>query len=363
MPPRGRGAVIRRRRDMCKVALAVAAVVAIATSGALALDPNPKEMEKAFAAVAERAIGSSVAIRTYEVISEGPPRIAKALGHGSGVVVSADGAVLTNQHVVSGATWVVVILPDGTFLDAKVVGSDERGDLAILRVNAGRPLRPMAIAKPGGLAPGKWAFAVGNPKGIAKTSGQLSFTVGTVSGIGRDMTGKLKDRPGLYGNMVECDLSIWPGSSGGPLVNSDGELCGVVTAMECPGKGLPSVTAYAIPLEGHALRSIRSMLAGEPVRYGFVGVETADLDPAVRASLEIPPDVRGALVARVMEGLPAEAAGVLAGDVVTSFRGRAVPSAAALSELVGESGAGEVAEMIVWRDGRAIELTAVVGSR
>ena len=350
---------------MRKTALTVAAVAAMVASGsALAVDPNPKEMEKAFAAIAERAIESSVAIRAYEVISEGPPRITKSLGHGSGVIVSADGAVLTNHHVVVGATWIAVILSDGTFLDAKVTGSDERGDLAILRVNAERPLKPMAVAKPGGLSPGKWAFAVGNPKGIAMSSGRLSFTVGTVSGIGRDMTEKLgKSKSGLYGNMIECDLSIWPGSSGGALVNSDGELCGVVTAMECPGKGHPSVAAYAIPLEGHALRSLRSMLAGEPVRYGFVGVEMTDLDPAVRAGLKIPPDVRGVLVTKVMEGLPAEAAGVLAGDVVVSFRGKPVLSAPALTELVSESRASEVSKMVVWRRGSAVELTVVVGSR
>lgn len=321
-------------------------------------DPDPKAMEDAFAAIADTAMDSTVALRTYQVMSEGPPRIMKSLAHGSGTIVSADGAILTNAHVIEGSNRVMAILRDGTFLEAEVVGTDERGDLALLRVDAGRKLRAMPLAEPGGLSAGKWAFAVGNPRGIARSSGRMSFTIGTVSGLGRDMTNRFKGREGkFYGNMVECDLSIWPGSSGGPLLDSDGELAGVVTAMQLPGKGQPSVTAFAIPMEGHALRALRAMLAGRDVQYGFIGVELSELDVRAKSDLGLPLSLKGALVTRVMEGLPAEMAGAVAGDVVVSFGASQIGSVADLSRAVGEVSSGEVAAMVVVRGGKTVTLT------
>jgi len=335
------------------VSLAIAFAVPVIAAGH---EPNPRDMEKTFTAVADKAMESTVAIRTYELIAEGPPRVTKSLGHGSGTIVSGDGAVLTNAHVIEGADWVVAILHDGTFLDARIAGVDERGDLALLRLDTERKFTAMTLAEPGSLAAGKWAFAVGNPRGIASSSGRMSFTVGTVSGVGRDMTGEFKDRSGFYGNMVECDLSVWPGSSGGPLLDLDGHLAGVVTGMRLPGKNQPSVTAFAIPLEGHAIRAMRSMLAGEPVKYGFIGAELAELDPRTRTDLKLPRSLRGALVTRVQEGLPAEAAGLLAGDVVVSFKGQPVASVPELVGAVGECAPGEVAEMVVVRDRKRVSL-------
>jgi len=350
---------------MPRIAATLFALAALAATAVAGPDVNPKDMETAFREIADKAMDSTVAIRTYEILSEGPPRVSKALGHGSGTIVSEDGSVLTNFHVVNGANWVVVILRDGTFLDADVVGADKRGDLALLRLKgADREFSPMELAEPGGLAPGSLALAIGNPRGIASSSGRMSFTVGTVSGLGRDMTGELKSRPGaLYMNMIECDLSVWPGSSGGPLLNSDGEMVGVVTAMRPPGKSASTITAFAIPLEGHAIRSLRSMLAGEPVRYGFIGVELSELDPATQSRLGLPRSLRGALVSRVMEGLPAEEAGVLPGDVVVSFRGNPVVSVADLVVLAGESAPGEMARMVVVREGESLALTVRVSAK
>ena len=345
--------------------LAVSLAIALAAPAiADGHEPNPKDMEKAFTAIADKAMDSTVAIRTYELIAEGPPRITKSLGHGSGTIISEDGAVLTNAHVVEGADWVVAILHDGTFLDAQIAGVDERGDLALLRLDTERKFTAMTLAEPGSLAAGKWAFAVGNPRGIASSSGRMSFTVGTVSGVGRDMTGEFKDRRGrFYGNMVECDLSVWPGSSGGPLLDLDGKLAGVVTGMRLPGKNKPSVTAFAIPLEGHAIRALRSMLAGEPVKYGFIGAELAELDPRVRSDLRLPRLLKGALVTKVQEGLPAEAAGLLPGDVVVSFKGQPVVSVPGLVMVVGECAPGEVAEMVVVREQEQVSLTVRPSAR
>jgi len=163
--------------------------------------------------------------------------------------------------------------------------------------------------------------------------------------------------------MVECDLSVWPGSSGGPLLDLDGKLAGVVTGMRLPGKNKPSVTAFAIPLEGHAIRALRSMLAGEPVKYGFIGAELAELDPRVRSDLRLPRLLKGALVTKVQEGLPAEAAGLLPGDVVVSFKGQPVVSVPGLVMVVGECAPGEVAEMVVVREQEQVSLTVRPSAR
>jgi len=172
---------------------AIAAILAL-TIAASAQEPNPREMESSFTALAHLVMPASVAIRTYEILSNPGAKVtvSKSMAHGSGFFVSSEGHILTNAHVVEGADRIVVILGDGTFLDADLAGRDDWADLALLKVDAGRPMPVIPISEPGKAKPGMWAFAVGNPKGIAMSSGRLSFTVGTVSGLGRDMAGRLE---------------------------------------------------------------------------------------------------------------------------------------------------------------------------
>lgn len=341
-----------------------AIVAMLALTAAPAHDPNPKEMEGSFTAIARRAMPASVAIRTYEMISEpgAQATVSKSMLHGSGFFVSPEGHILTNAHVVEGADRVVVILGDGTFLDADIAGRDDWADLAMLKVDAGRPVPVIPISEPGKARPGMWAFAVGNPKGIAMSSGRLSFTVGTVSGLGRDMGGRLESDGRFYGNMIEADLSIWPGSSGGPMLNSDGEAIGVISAMSTHGEDCkkgPGAVAYAIPLEGYALRSLRAMLAGKPVRYSRIGVSIADLDPVTRSRMHLRRGVRGVLITEVPDGLPAAEAGIAAGDIILSFGGTAVKSTSELIRAVAVTKPGTISPIRLLRKGRVLTLKVV----
>jgi len=338
---------------------AIAAVLALAVAAA-AHEPNPRDMERSFAAIARRAMPASVAIRTYEMLSDPGAKavVSKAISHGSGFFVSPKGYILTNAHVVEGADRVVVILGDGIFLDADIAGRDDWADLALLKVDAGRPVPVIHISEPGKAKPGMWAFAVGNPKGIAMSSGRLSFTVGTVTGLGRDMSGRLKSDGRFYGNMIEADLSIWPGSSGGPMLNSDGEVTGVISAIsthdgDCSKAG---AVAYAIPLEGYALRSLKAMLAGRPVRYSRIGVSITELDPVTRSRMRLRRGVRGVLVTGVPVGLPASAAGIVAADIIMSFNGLAVKSTSELIRAVAVTKPGSIVSVELLRGGKTLRV-------
>lgn len=341
---------------------AVVAALALA-SAAVAHDPNPKQMERSFVAIARRAMPASVAIRTYETPSDPGAKaaVSKVMSHGSGFFVSPDGHILTNAHVVDGADRIVVILGDGTFLDAAVVGRDDWADLALLKVDAGRSMPVIPISEPGKVKPGMWAFAVGNPKGIAMTSGRLSFTVGTVTGLGRDMTGMLESDGRFYGDMIEADLSIWPGSSGGPLLNSDGEATGVVSAISTRGEDCdgPGAVAYAIPLDGHALRSLNTMLAGRPVRYSLIGVSITELDPVTRSRMHLRRGVRGVLVTEVPDGMPAAEAGIAAEDIIMSFGGEPTESTSELIRRVAVTKPGSIVSVDLLRRGKALTLRVV----
>lgn len=331
----------------------------------LAHDSNPRYMERTFAAIADRAMPASVGIRTYKVISRpgAEPRVTEALAHGSGFFVQSDGHILTNTHVIGEADWIVVILGDGTFLDADVVGRDEFADLVLLKVNAGHRMPVIPLAEPGKVKPGQWAFAVGNPKGIAHTSGKLSFTVGTVSGLGRDMTSVLGTEGRFYGNMIEVDLSVCPGSSGGPLLNSSGEVVGVVTAMGIPDDGDDTKTTYAIPLNGYALRSLNTMLAGRPVRYSLIGVQILNLDPDTRYRMHLHQSVQGVLVTDVSDGQPADRAGMTGGDIIVSFDGMPVRSTSELIRRISVTNPGSVASIGVLRKGKAITFQVMSTAR
>jgi len=337
----------------------IAAVLAF-TVAVSAHEPNPKKMERSFAAIARRAMPASVAIRTYGMLSDPAAKatVSKAISHGSGFFVSPEGHILTNAHVVEGADRIVVILGDGIFLDAEVAGRDDWADLALLKVDAGHPVPVITIAEPGEVEPGKWAFAVGNPNGIAMSSGRLSFTVGTITGLGRDMSDRLKSDSRFYGNMIEADLSIWPGSSGGPMLNSDGEATGVISAMAMHGEDCTKAgsIAYAIPLEGHALRSLKTMLEGRPVRYSRIGVSIMELDPVTRSRMHLRRGVRGVLVTKVLDGLPAAEAGIATGDIIVSFGGSAIKSTSELVRMVAVTKPGSIASIELLRGGKTMIL-------
>lgn len=250
-------------------------------------------------------------------------------GLGSGFVIRQDGVILTNAHVVKGATHVSVALRDGTSYAAKVLGSDEVNDLAVLKVDAtGMPVAPLGNSS--GLVVGEWAIAIGNPYGFVLANTEPSVTVGVVSGVGRNLIAPAEGG-GAYVDMIQTDAAINPGNSGGPLVNAAGEVIGVNSSIYSPSGGSVGL-GFSIPIN-RAVRVAEDLVAHGTVRRPWIGVKPAVpsvLQPGVRP-------VAGAVIASVTPGSPAASAGLRRGDVIVRAAGRPVHNAydweAALLEL------------------------------
>ena len=265
----------------------------------------------------------------------------KALG--SGFLVDAQGHVVTNNHVVAGASKVVVTLDDGRELDAKVIGRDPRTDLAVLQVDAGKDLPFVSLGDSDKARPGDWVVAMGNPFGLGG-----SVTAGIVSARGRDIGA------GPYDDFLQVDAPINRGNSGGPLFGTDGTVLGVNTAIFSPSGGSVGI-GFAIP--SNVVKTVMAELeAHGRVERGFLGVSTQKLDPAMAAALKLP-KAEGALVADVQADGPAAAAGLRPGDVVTALNGAPVHSPRALAQQVAALHPGATADLAVQRDGASRTLS------
>jgi serine protease DegQ len=265
---------------------------------------------------------------------------------GSGVIVdAAKGYVLTNHHVVDGGTEISVTLKDGRQLAAKLVGSDKETDIALLQIEA-KNLAAIEIGDSNTLKVGDYVVAIGNPFGLGQT-----VTSGIVSALGRS---------GLniegYEDFIQTDASINPGNSGGALVSLDGKLIGVNTAILSPA-GANVGIGFAVP--SNMAASVMSQLATQgKVERGRLGIGIQDLTPVIAEALRLG-DQRGALIANVERGSPADAAGLKAGDVVTATNGRAVHGATDLRNRIGLTPAGSKISLTVKRGGdeKVIEVT------
>lgn len=273
-------------------------------------------------------------------------------GLGSGFFIRQDGVVLTNAHVVSGATHVSVALRDGTTYDAKVIGSDPVNDLAVLKVDAtGLPVAP--IGNSGSLLIGEWAIAIGNPYGFVLANTEPSVTVGVISATGRNLIAQAEGG-GAYVDMIQTDAAINPGNSGGPLVDAAGEVIGVNSSIYSPSGGNVGL-GFAIPIN-RAVRVAEDLLAHGTVRRPWVGVKPAvpqPGQPGVRP-------VRGAIVASVTPGSPAAAAGIRRGDVIVQAGDRAVHNAYDWEAALLELHVGDTVPITVERGGRTSKLTVRV---
>jgi len=262
----------------------------------------------------------------------GPQRLE---GAGSGVIISSEGYILTNNHVVEGAQKVLVTLSDQKEAVAEIVGSDPKTDLAVLRISGGKDFPAARMGDSSALKVGDWVLAIGNPFGLGHT-----LTSGIVSAKGRVIGA------GPYDNFIQTDASINPGNSGGPLFNMKGEVIGINTAINPSGQGI----GFAIPIDT-AKPLIPQLIKTGEVTRGYIGVNIQSLTPEIVAALEL--EVRkGALVADVIPGGPAEKAGIKSGDVIVSFDGKTVEDSHALPTLVAASPVGEKATLTILRDGR-----------
>lgn len=273
-----------------------------------------------------------------------PPENFRAQGAGSGVIISPDGYVVTNNHVVEGAKELTVTSADKREYKARIVGRDPKTDLALLKIDTTDPLPVVTLGDSDQLKVGDWVLAVGNPFGLSNT-----VTAGIVSAKGRVIGA------GPYDDFIQTDASINPGNSGGPLFNVKGEVVGINTAIIPYGQGI----GFAIPV--NILKPLIPQLEtkGEVTR-GYLGVTVQSLTDEIARALKLE-NTRGALVADVVPASPAEKGGVRRGDVITAFNNTAVESAHDLPRMVASIPVGQEATVTVLRDGAKRQIRLTVG--
>jgi serine protease Do len=257
-------------------------------------------------------------------------------GIGSGVIVSGDGYVLTNAHVVRGANRLTVTLLDGRTFPGTVVGSDATADLAVVKVPAAN-LPAAQLGNSASLQPGDWAIAIGNPYGL-----KFTVTVGVVSATGRAL------HDGSDEQFIQTDAAINPGNSGGPLVDLGGQVIGINTAEFRGAQGI----GFAIPIDA-AKGVMQQLIASGKVVRPYLGVYLQPLTPTSAAALRLPPGTKGVIVSQVAPNSPAADAGLRAGDVIAQVAGQPVADPETLIRLVRQSSIGRPLTLLIARGGHS----------
>jgi len=272
-------------------------------------------------------------------------------GLGSGVIVSKDGYILTNYHVVSGADEIEVKLHDGRTLKAETVGSDSLTDVAVIKIVEKVDKLPVAyLGDSDKMRPGDWVVAVGNPFSLTST-----VTTGIVSALGRNVSGNE-----AYQNFIQTDAAINPGNSGGALVNIDGELIGINTMIYSRSGGYMGI-GFAIPVN-MAKKVMEDLIYTGKVVRGWIGVTIQDIDQNVRAALDLG-DIKGVLIADVIKGQSADKAGIKRGDIIMTIDGKAVDNTNDLRNKVAALPPDKKVPVTVFRGGKTVNLELVVGKR
>jgi serine protease Do len=278
-----------------------------------------------------------------------------AAGLGSGFIVRADGAILTNAHVVAGATRISVAMRDGTTYPARLLGIDETNDLAVLKIDA-RSLPVAPLGSSSDLLIGEWTIAIGNPYGFLLANSEPSVTVGVVSGVGRNLAAQ-SEGAGVYVDMIQTDASINPGNSGGPLVNAAGQVIGVNSSIFSPSGGSIGL-GFAIPIN-RARRVADDLLAHGVVRRPWVGLQP-QLARAPVAGTAGTGAANGVVVGSVVAGSPADKAGIRPGDVLLRSRDRTLRSPYDWYAELLELRVGENDTLLVRRGAREIPVSVGV---
>ncbi len=275
-----------------------------------------------------------------------PKRKSTALG--SGFIISSDGYIVTNNHVVEGADKITVSLEGGSTsgMDAKVIGTDPDTDLALLKVESRKSLPQLDFGDSDAMEVGEWVVAIGNPLGLNNT-----VTAGILSAKGRDI------HSGPYDNYLQTDASINPGNSGGPLLNMKGEVIGINTAIAASGQGI----GFAIP-SSLASRIIEDLRTGKKVSRGWMGIAIQDVSEDMAKALGLE-QLKGAIIGNVIPGEPAEAAGLRAGDVLVRVNGKDVANASEATRAIAALRPGTDAKVVVVRDGNEKTFTVRLGER
>jgi len=280
----------------------------------------------------------------------------KRIGLGSGVVIDKNGYVLTNEHVVLGASEIKVKLSDGREFDAQVAGSDKRSDLAVIKINA-TALTPVKLGDSDSLKIGKWVVAVGNPFGFAIDNPEPTVTVGVISALHRYVPA-LGRRERTYDELIQTDAAINPGNSGGPLVNLDGEVIGINTAIISLSGGYQGL-GFAIPVN-KIKRVLPKLMKGEKIAYGWLGLSIQDLNEDLRNYFGVK-ELAGIIVVQVYNNSPASTAGVKEGDLILAFSDQPVKASRDLISMVSAFEIGASVPLKILREGKEINLNIKVG--
>ncbi|HWT54487.1 MAG TPA: Do family serine endopeptidase [Rhodocyclaceae bacterium] len=330
-------------------------------------DPDTRHVAS-FSGAAQRALPSVVHIfTTQEVQTQRNPLMNDPLfrhffgdrfgddkqqraGLGSGVVVSADGYILTNNHVVDSADQIEVSVDDGRKFKAEVVGTDPESDLAVLRVPASAKLSPIVFAQPRTLRVGDVVLAIGNPFGVGQT-----VTSGIVSALDRTHLGI-----NTFEDFIQTDAAINPGNSGGALVDSNGALVGINTAIYSQSGGSMGI-GFAIPVS-LAQNVLEQIIKNGSVTRGWIGVEVQEITPELAESFKLP-DSTGALIAGVVRNAPADKAGIKPGDILIAVEDKPIKDAQVMLEVIAAQEPGRTVNFTLRRNGKQLSLPVAVGKR
>jgi serine protease Do len=284
--------------------------------------------------------------RRFQGQQRGQQRQAPTHGLGSGFIISPDGIILTNAHVVRDASEVVVKLTDRREFRAKVLGSDPQSDVAVLKIDA-QNLPVVPLAKGNDLKVGEWVLAIGSPYGLDNT-----VTAGVVSAKGRSL-------PDGNVPFIQTDVAVNPGNSGGPLFNTRGEVVGINSQIYSQTGGYQGLS-FAIPIE--VANKIKNQIVSTgKVVHAKLGVEVQEVNQGFADSFNLATP-EGALIANVEHGGPADKAGLKAGDVIRSVNGQKIVSSVDLPSMVGLSTPGEKITLDIWRQGKPVQITATLGN-
>jgi len=270
---------------------------------------------------------------------------------GSGVLVSPEGIIITNHHVINDADQIEVALFDGRKLKAKMIGSDPETDIAVLKIDASNLPTPITLGKIDSVHVGDVVLAIGNPFGVGET-----VTSGIVSAMGRDHVGI-----NTFENFIQTDAAINPGNSGGALIDTHGSLIGINTAIYSNNGGSMGI-GFAIPIN-LAKQVMESIIKNGGVTRGWIGVEPQNLSPDLAKSIGLPQNTRGVIISGVLEGGPADRGGIRPGDVITSINMKSIVDVRDLLNQVAAMQPGQTVTLHIIRKSKEQDLKLQVGQR
>lgn len=274
------------------------------------------------------------------------PRHKKESGLGSGFIINKEGYIITNNHVVKNAESIQVKLSNDKVYNARIVGEDPKTDIAVIKLTGAADLPVSVLGDSDKLQVGQWAIAIGNPFGLDRT-----VTVGVISATGRSNMGIE-----TYEDFIQTDASINPGNSGGPLLNVNGEVIGINTAIVTAGQGI----GFAIPIN-MAKNVVSQLIKKGTVSRGWIGVSIQPVTEDIARSFGLK-NASGALVADVVAGSPADKAGIRQGDIISKVAGREIKDPKQLQLVVADIPAGRKTDLVIIREGQSVNLVLTVAS-